>query len=87
MRIGIDISQIVHEGTGVSTYVRNMVGTLLKLDKKNDYVLFGASFRKKYVFEEFYNEVKKFNTKVQLVAVAILRHSLTSSGIGFTFCR
>ncbi|KKW11024.1 MAG: hypothetical protein UY49_C0009G0001, partial [Microgenomates group bacterium GW2011_GWC1_49_7] len=35
MKIGIDISQIVHEGTGVATYVRRMVESLLKVDKKN----------------------------------------------------
>jgi hypothetical protein len=71
MRIGIDISQIVYTGTGVGTYVRRMVETLLKLDTKNDYVLFGASFRRKYVFEQFYNEVKKLNLNVKLVSVAI----------------
>lgn len=71
MRIGIDISQIVYEGTGVGTYVRRMVETLLKTDAKNDYVLFGASFRKKYVFEGFLRQMKKINSRVELMSVAI----------------
>lgn len=58
MRIGIDISQIAHEGTGVATYVRRMVDTLLKLDKKNEYVLFGASLRKQHVFKEYAERAK-----------------------------
>ena len=70
MRIGIDISQIVYEGTGVGIYVRRMVETLLKTDAKNDYVLFGASFRKKHVFEEFFRRMKRISPKVELISVA-----------------
>ena len=57
MRIGIDISQIVFEGTGVANYTRNLVENLLKIsakggsasggDKKNTYVLFFSSLRRK----------------------------------------
>lgn len=53
MRIGIDISQIVYEGTGVATYVRAMVDALLALDRKNEYVLFGASLRRRGEFKKF----------------------------------
>lgn len=59
MRIGIDISQIVYEGTGVGTYVRRMVETLLKIDKKNTYILFGASMRRRGVFKEFAGKCAK----------------------------
>lgn len=48
MRIGIDISQTAHEGTGVATYVQNMVKQLLKLDDENEYVLFFSSLRKNF---------------------------------------
>lgn len=58
MKIGIDISQIAHEGTGVATYVRKMVDALLKIDKKNEYILFGASLRKRHVFNEFAGRAK-----------------------------
>ena len=47
MKIGIDISQIVYQGTGVANYTKNLVESLLKTDKKNDYVFFFASLRKK----------------------------------------
>jgi hypothetical protein len=57
MRIGIDISQIAHEGTGVANYVRNLVRTLVATDKENTYVLFAASLRKRYVFEAFYRSL------------------------------
>lgn len=71
MRIGIDISQIVHEGTGVGSYVRSIVRELLRIDQKNEYVLFGASLRKLSRFTEFYNEVRVINPRVRLVSVPI----------------
>ncbi|OGH50456.1 MAG: hypothetical protein A3H17_04250 [Candidatus Levybacteria bacterium RIFCSPLOWO2_12_FULL_37_14] len=46
MKIGIDISQIIYEGTGVAELVRNLVENLLRIDKKNEYVLFFSSLRK-----------------------------------------
>lgn len=71
MKIGIDISQIVYEGTGVAMYVREIVTALLKLDRKNDYVLFGASLRKRAVFDEYFLSVQKGNTNVRLVTIPI----------------
>jgi glycosyltransferase involved in cell wall biosynthesis len=47
MKIGIDISQMAFPGTGVALYTQNLVQHLLKIDRKNDYVLFYASLRKK----------------------------------------
>src|SRR5258708_7110480 len=46
MRVGIDISQIIY-GTGVSVYTRELVTNLLKIDKENQYVLFGGSLRRR----------------------------------------
>ena len=60
MKIGIDISQIVH-GTGVSFYTRNLVRGLARIDHKNDYLLFGSSLRLKSVLQEFAAEIKKIN--------------------------
>jgi glycosyltransferase involved in cell wall biosynthesis len=45
MRIAIDISQIIY-GTGVSIYTENLVRNLLSIDKQNEYLLFGGSFRR-----------------------------------------
>lgn len=71
MKVAIDISQIVHEGTGVATYVRKMVEALLRLDKKNNYVLFGSSLRKRYVFSQYFNNLKKANKNVTLVTLPV----------------
>jgi glycosyltransferase involved in cell wall biosynthesis len=46
MRIGIDISQTAHEKTGVANYVTQLVSHLVKIDSKNDYILFFSSLRK-----------------------------------------
>jgi len=59
MRIGIDISQIVYEGTGVATYVRKMVDALLAQDSRNAYVLFGSSLRKRSKLTEFAISIRK----------------------------
>ncbi len=67
MKIGIDISQIVYEGTGVGIYVRSMVRSLLKIDNKNDYVLFGASVRRRNIFQSFYATLP--HARVRLVTV------------------
>lgn len=46
MKIGIDISQMAYEGTGVGEMVGNLVNALLKIDKKNEYVFFFSSLRR-----------------------------------------
>src|ERR1035437_6234075 len=47
MKIGIDVSQLAYPNTGVANYLQNLVQTLLEIDKKNEYVLFFSSLRKK----------------------------------------
>jgi hypothetical protein len=48
VKIGIDVSQIIYEGTGVANFLGNLVSNLLKIDKKNEYVLFFSSLRRKF---------------------------------------
>lgn len=48
MRIGIDVSQMAYEQTGVGKYVRNLVNNLLKIDGENEYVLFFSSLRRDF---------------------------------------
>ncbi len=71
MKIGIDISQIAHEGTGVSTYVRNIVSSLIAAYPTHEYILFGASLRKRMVFNAFVSSLTVYNASVRLVAVPI----------------
>lgn len=60
MKIVIDISQIVYEGTGVATYTRNIVRELLKLNKNNrhQYLLFGTSLRQRARLESFISSLE-----------------------------
>lgn len=63
MKIGIDVSQIVY-GTGVSNYTKLLISNLLKIDRKNDYLLFGGSLRRKRELNSFYESLSgKFTGK------------------------
>ena len=70
MRICIDISQIVYD-TGVSRYTKELVSHLLKIDKKNDYLLFAGTWRQKDKIERYLSRLKKrglrFEDKVVLL--------------------
>src|SRR3989338_3941923 len=44
MKIAIDISSVVY-GTGVSWYTQNLVKNILRLDREDDFTLFGGSLR------------------------------------------
>jgi hypothetical protein len=46
MKIGIDISQMAYERTGVANIVKNLVEQLSAIDKQNEYILFYSSLRK-----------------------------------------
>jgi len=46
MRIGIDISQVAYENTGVAKSVTRLIENLVKIDKKNEYIFFFSSFRR-----------------------------------------
>lgn len=45
MKIGIDISQLAYEGTGVEQYLGGLVSSLTSLDMENEYFLFFSSLR------------------------------------------
>ncbi len=63
MKIGIDISMLVYQGSGVATYTYNLVKNLLKYDRKNKYRLFYSSLRRP---KDFYylQEFRKLGAKV-----------------------
>src|SRR3989344_5672592 len=46
MKIGIDISQLAFENTGVANYLSSLIEELLKLDEQNKYILFYSSLRR-----------------------------------------
>ncbi len=63
MIIGIDISMLMYQGSGVATYTYNLVKNLLRIDKKNEYRLFYSSFRKPKHFG-FIAEFRKLGANV-----------------------
>lgn len=63
MRIGIDISQIVYEGTGVATYTRSLVEAMVKAASKDEFFLFGSSFRNRKPIKEFVKNLRAKNVK------------------------
>ncbi len=46
MKIGIDVSQLAYENTGVANYLQNLVQELVEIDKRNEYILFFSSLRR-----------------------------------------
>lgn len=62
MKIGIDISQMAYEGTGVANYTRNLVENLLKTDHENEYILFASSLRKRAIFDYYRTTVRGNST-------------------------
>jgi hypothetical protein len=51
MKIGIDVSQLAYENTGVAVFLISLVENLIKYDKKNKYVLFYSSLRKNIKYQ------------------------------------
>ncbi len=67
MKIAFDISQIVY-GTGASRYIRQLVEHLVKIDNKNQYILFGASLRQTSKFKKFEKDLEKYpNVQFKIV--------------------
>ena len=58
MKIGIDISQLAFEGTGVANYLKMLVSELLVADKENEYMLFFSSLRRDLDIN-FVNQIKR----------------------------
>lgn len=61
MTIGIDISQLVYEGTGVGGFVKNLVEHMISSDTKNSYVLFGSSLRKNAILHALRESYKTYS--------------------------
>ncbi|MGH7203164.1 MAG: glycosyltransferase [Nitrosotalea sp.] len=66
MKIGIDISQLAYERTGVANYLRNLVEHLLEEDTENEYVLFFSSLRNKLDVSNFTFLKDAKNKKIQI---------------------
>jgi glycosyltransferase involved in cell wall biosynthesis len=66
VKIGIDVSQITYKGTGVSAFIGRLVENLLKVDDKNEYVLFFSSLRKQFpIFLPRFGEAGNFQFPIK----------------------
>jgi hypothetical protein len=65
MVIGIDISQIVYQRTGVARFVEKLVLELLKQDHENTYILFGSSWRQKSILYSFIRQASQVNKNIR----------------------
>lgn len=63
MKIGIDISQIVYEGTGVARFTEGLVDAILRYDKNNEWIFFFSGLRKK-LNEELEKKIKRSRHKL-----------------------
>lgn len=52
MKIAVDVSQLVYQGTGIATYTSRLIDNLLKIDSRNDFVLFGSSLRQRQILSD-----------------------------------
>lgn len=62
MKIGIDISQLAYQNTGVANLLEKLIENMLKIDKTNEYVLFFSSMRR---------DIKKLNLNIDASNVKI----------------
>src|SRR5687767_1490923 len=62
MKIGIDISQLAYEKTGVANYLSNLIDNILLQDKNNEYIFFFSSLRRD--IKNQIAHIKKRNDKV-----------------------
>lgn len=58
MNIGIDISQVVYEGTGVGRFTKGLIETILQFDTDNKWIFFFSSLRGK-IDQDLLSKIKK----------------------------
>lgn len=72
MKIGIDISQIAHKGTGVARYTQTLIESLLNYDKDNEYVFFFSSLRQNLSEKNITNITKRHLLKRYFLPPTVL---------------
>ncbi len=64
MKIAIDISQLIYEGTGVANYTNQFVRNIISQDHDNEYLLFGMSLRKNKYLLDYFKSIESIKTNV-----------------------
>ncbi len=63
MKIGIDVTMLIYQGSGVANYTYNLVKNLLQNDKENEYRFFYSSFHKQKS-TDYLKEFEKLGAKI-----------------------
>jgi len=66
MIIGIDISQVVYENTGVSRYVYYLTRELIKVGTRHSFVLFGVSRGRYWKLKDFTDSMQKIRPDIKV---------------------
>ncbi len=69
MKIAIDASRAVNEKAGIGRYTRQLLENLLKVDKKNEYVLFFSYFRSNKGKERYIAGLKSRRVKIKTLKI------------------
>lgn len=69
MKIGIDISQLAYQSTGVANYLRNLVQNMIVQDTKNEYILFYSSLRNNFQFSIFNFQSAPKNVHIKKIKI------------------
>lgn len=75
MKIGIDISQIVHQGTGVARFTEGLVNSILEFDRKNQWLFLFYSLRQ--------NLDKKLEIKIKNRGIRLIKLKLPPTLMSF----
>lgn len=70
MKIGIDVSQLAYENTGVANFISSLIESLIKQDSKNQYILFYSSLRRNLPFK-ISNFKSKPNVQIKKVKIPL----------------
>ncbi len=87
MKLGFDIRPFLKEESGVGVYLRNLLFSLSKIDKKNTYFLFSSSFKdriNKKALPEF-NNMKVRDMKIPVSILNFLWYKIGFPPLGIFF--
>lgn len=65
MKIGVDISQLAYQKTGVANFLLQTLTQLFLQDKENEYILFFASMRRKFHMSLLNCEILPENVRIK----------------------
>jgi glycosyltransferase involved in cell wall biosynthesis len=71
MVIGIDISQVVYEGTGVGKFVREMTSSILRDGKNHSFILFGSSWGRRNKLKQLKEHFLQIRPDVRFVLLPL----------------